>query len=58
MAKKEAPIQQLQDYLPPNTFEVFYLYDESSSKWIPYQAKSIVQNFVSTYIYKNGLWEG
>ena len=44
--------------LPPNTFEVFYLYDESSSKWIPYQAKSIVQNFVSTYIYKNGLWEG
>ena len=44
--------------LPPNTIEVFYLYDESSFKWIPYQAKSIVQNYVSTYIYKNGLWEG
>ena len=44
--------------LPPNTFEVFYLYDESSSKWIPYQAKSIAQNYVSTYIYKNGSWEG
>jgi hypothetical protein len=44
--------------LPPNTIEVFYLYDESSSKWTPYQAKSIVQNYVNTYIYKNGLWEG
>jgi|SRR5687767_6626207 hypothetical protein len=44
--------------LPPNTIEVFYLYDELSSKWIPYQAKSIAQNCVSTYIYKNGLWEG
>jgi hypothetical protein len=44
--------------LPPNTIEVFYLYDESSSKWVPYQAKSIAQNYVSTYIYKNGSWEG
>jgi len=44
--------------LPTNTFEVFYLYNESSAKWIPYQAKSIAENFVSTYIYKNGLWEG
>lgn len=44
--------------LPPNTFEVFYLYNESSAKWIPYQAKSTAENFVNTYIYKNGLWEG
>ena len=44
--------------LPTNTFEVFYLYNESSAKWIPYQAKSIAENSVSTYIYKNGLWEG
>jgi hypothetical protein len=44
--------------LPNNTFEVFYLYNESSAKWIPYQAKSIAENSVSTYIYKNGLWEG
>ena len=44
--------------LPPNTFEVFYIYNEASAKWIPYQAKNIAENFVSTYIYKNGLWEG
>ena len=43
--------------IPPNTFEVIYFYDESSSKWLPYQAKSIENNFVTTYIFKNGLWE-
>jgi len=43
--------------IPPNTFEVIYFYDESSSKWLPYQAKSIENNFVNTYIFKNGLWE-
>ena len=43
--------------LPPNTFEVIYFYDESFSKWVPYQAKSIENNFVNTYIFKNGLWE-
>lgn len=43
--------------LPPNTFEVIYFYDESSSKWLPHQAKSIENNFVNTYIFKNGLWE-
>jgi hypothetical protein len=44
--------------LPHNTFEVFYIYKESSAQWIPYQAKNVAENFVSTYIYKNGLWEG
>ena len=43
--------------LPPNTVEVIYFYDESSFKWLPYQAKNIENNFMNTYTFKNGLWE-
>ena len=43
--------------LPSNTFEVIYFYDDSSFKWLPYQAKNIENNFVNTYTFKNGLWE-
>ena len=49
------PIQLIS--LPSNTFEVIYFYDESSFKWLPYQAKSIENNFVNVYTFKNGLWE-
>ena len=43
--------------IPPNTFEVIYFYDETFSKWLPYQAKNIENNFVNTYTFKNGVWE-
>ena len=44
------------EILPPNTFELFYLYNDVSSKWVPYRAKSNTNNYINDHFFKDGKW--